>query len=65
MAWLVWMDKSISLVFAAIAQDSAEEKEAADHATEDGEVISQDCFTCHSLLAMEEEEPEILDLLQP
>ncbi len=35
------------------------------HATEDGEVISQDCFTCHSLLAMDEEDPEVLELLQP
>jgi hypothetical protein len=35
------------------------------HATEDGEVISQDCETCHTLLAMEEEEPEVLELLQP
>ena len=35
------------------------------HTTEDGETISQDCFTCHSLLAMDEEDPEILELLQP
>ena len=35
------------------------------HSTEDGEVISQDCFTCHSLLAMEEEDPEILQQLVP
>jgi nitrate/TMAO reductase-like tetraheme cytochrome c subunit len=35
------------------------------HETADGEVISQDCDTCHTLLAMEEEEPEILDQLKP
>jgi len=36
------------------------------HATEDGKVISGDCFTaCHNLLAMEEEEPEVLANLQP
>lgn len=35
------------------------------HATEDGRVIEQDCFACHSLLAMEEQDPEILDQLQP
>jgi nitrate/TMAO reductase-like tetraheme cytochrome c subunit len=36
-----------------------------EHATEAGETISQDCDTCHSLLAMEEEDPEILEQLQP
>jgi hypothetical protein len=36
-----------------------------EHATEDGEAISQDCDTCHTVLAMEEEEPEILAQLQP
>ncbi len=36
-----------------------------EHATADGETISQDCSTCHSLLAMEEEQPEILGQLQP
>jgi nitrate/TMAO reductase-like tetraheme cytochrome c subunit len=36
-----------------------------EHATEDGETISQDCFTCHTLLAMEEEDPEILQTLRP
>jgi len=36
-----------------------------EHATEDGETISQDCDTCHSLLAMEEEDPAILDDLNP
>jgi hypothetical protein len=36
-----------------------------EHVTEDGEAISQDCFTCHTLLAMEEEEPGILEELQP
>ena len=34
-----------------------------EHATADGEVISQDCFSCHALLAMEEEAPEILEIL--
>jgi len=34
-------------------------------ATEDGETISQDCFTCHTLLAMEEDSPEILETLRP
>ena len=33
------------------------------HATTDGETIAQDCFECHSLLAIEEEEPEILSTL--
>jgi hypothetical protein len=36
-----------------------------EHATEDGEVISQDCDTCHTLLALEEENPSILDELNP
>ena len=36
-----------------------------EHATDDGETISQDCFTCHTLLAMEEEDPEILQTLRP
>lgn len=36
-----------------------------EHETEDGETISQDCSTCHSLLAWEEEDPEILAELQP
>jgi hypothetical protein len=36
-----------------------------EHRTAEGEVISQDCDTCHSLLAMEEEDPEILQQLQP
>jgi len=38
-----------------------------EHATEDGEVISgSDCFgACHNLLAMEEEDPEILAELVP
>ncbi len=33
------------------------------HETEDGEVISMDCDTCHVVLAEEEEDPEILRLL--
>jgi hypothetical protein len=36
-----------------------------EHATEEGETISQDCETCHTLLAMEEERPEILETLRP
>ncbi|MGD8375505.1 MAG: NapC/NirT family cytochrome c [Acidobacteriota bacterium] len=36
-----------------------------EHESEDGEVISQDCFTCHNLLAMEEENPDILGELEP
>jgi hypothetical protein len=36
-----------------------------EHVTEDGETISQDCFTCHTLLAMEEQDPEILQTLRP
>jgi hypothetical protein len=36
-----------------------------EHATESGEVISQDCDTCHELLAWEEENPEILATLYP
>jgi nitrate/TMAO reductase-like tetraheme cytochrome c subunit len=35
------------------------------HETADGRAISQDCDTCHSLLAMEEVEPEILRTLSP
>ena len=33
--------------------------------TDDGELISQDCSTCHTLLALEEENPEILQDLFP
>lgn len=36
-----------------------------EHSTEEGKTISQDCFTCHTLLAMEEENPEVLQTLQP
>ncbi|RMG45522.1 MAG: cytochrome C [Acidobacteria bacterium] len=36
-----------------------------EHATEDGETISGDCDLCHAVLAMEEENPEILAALQP
>jgi nitrate/TMAO reductase-like tetraheme cytochrome c subunit len=36
-----------------------------EHATADGEVISQDCDTCHTLLAMEETDPEVLAVLKP
>jgi hypothetical protein len=35
------------------------------HATAGGETISQDCETCHSMLAMEESDPEILKTLNP
>jgi hypothetical protein len=33
------------------------------HATADGRTISQECSTCHSLLAQEEKDPEILKKL--
>jgi hypothetical protein len=33
------------------------------HETETGEVISQDCATCHAVLAWEEENPEVLEQL--
>jgi hypothetical protein len=36
-----------------------------EHTAADGSVISQDCDTCHSLLAMEETNPEILEMLNP
>jgi hypothetical protein len=35
------------------------------HEAEDGEVISQDCETCHTLLAIEEEDPAVLAELKP
>lgn len=35
------------------------------HKTKDGQVISDDCTTCHSLLANEEVNPKILTDLQP
>ena len=34
-----------------------------DHSTADGESISQDCGSCHALLAYEEDDPEILSAL--
>ena len=34
-----------------------------EHETADGEVISMDCDTCHTILAEEEEDPEILKTL--
>jgi hypothetical protein len=34
-----------------------------EHVTEDGDMISMDCATCHSLLAQEEEDPEVLRTL--
>ena len=33
---------------------------SGEHATADGRTISQDCTTCHSVLAQEEKDPEIL-----
>ena len=36
-----------------------------EHESDDGQVISQDCDTCHSLLAMEEESPDVLEMLNP
>ena len=35
------------------------------HKTEDGEKISRDCGMCHTILAQEEESPEILQQLNP
>jgi len=35
------------------------------HKTADGETISQDCTICHTLLAIEEESPQILNQLNP
>ena len=35
------------------------------HKTEDGEKISRDCGMCHTILAQEEESPEILEQLNP
>jgi hypothetical protein len=35
-----------------------------EHKAADGRAISQDCSTCHGLLAMQEENPEILSSLQ-
>src|SRR5690606_18546100 len=34
------------------------------HTAPDGRVISQDCNVCHTVLAWEEENPEILNLLE-
>jgi len=36
-----------------------------EHSTDDGETITQDCDNCHSILAWEEENPEVLDELYP
>jgi nitrate/TMAO reductase-like tetraheme cytochrome c subunit len=36
-----------------------------EHKSEDGQSISQDCDTCHSLLAIEEQDPEILAQVRP
>lgn len=36
-----------------------------EHTAADGSSISQDCSTCHTLLAMEETDPEVLQMLQP
>lgn len=35
------------------------------HKTDDGEKISRDCGMCHTILAQEEENPEILETLNP
>jgi hypothetical protein len=37
----------------------------SEHADATGATISQDCDTCHTVLAMEEEDPEVLKTLQP
>ena len=36
-----------------------------EHVSSDGKTISQDCSTCHNLLAVEEENPEVLKALFP
>jgi nitrate/TMAO reductase-like tetraheme cytochrome c subunit len=36
-----------------------------EHADASGATISQDCDTCHTVLAMEEQDPEVLKTLQP
>ena len=36
-----------------------------EHANVSGATISQDCDTCHTVLAMEEQNPEVLKTLQP
>jgi len=36
-----------------------------EHVTADKQAISQDCSTCHSLLAQEEEDPDIVKTLEP
>lgn len=36
-----------------------------EHETADGEAIAQDCESCHAMVAIEEEEPEIVELLNP
>ncbi len=35
-----------------------------EHETADGDVISQDCDTCHGILAWDEPQPEVLDTLE-
>jgi len=35
-----------------------------DHKSKDGQVITQDCNTCHNLLAMDDPNPKILQMLQ-
>jgi hypothetical protein len=36
---------------------------AGEHSTEDGDTISADCSTCHTVVAWEEASPEILELI--
>jgi hypothetical protein len=36
-----------------------------EHKTSDGKAISQDCSQCHTLLAVDEENPEIIEQFQP
>jgi hypothetical protein len=36
-----------------------------EHVSSEGKTISQDCSTCHNLLAVEEENPEVLQTLFP
>jgi hypothetical protein len=35
-----------------------------DHKSKDGQVITQDCNTCHNLLAMDDPNPKVLQMLQ-
>ncbi|MBU1698782.1 MAG: NapC/NirT family cytochrome c [Candidatus Eisenbacteria bacterium] len=36
-----------------------------EHVAENGDAISQDCSTCHTLLAIEEQDPKVLEVIFP